>query len=296
MYVNTGCEMRSESPFDDLLTLVKGAGDLATGVAWRLHRCGVPVVMTELARPYTVRRAVAFAQAVFAEEHEVEGITARRTLTNDVPDVLDACEIPVVVDPEGEAIEELAPSVVVDAAGAQTNAGTSLASAPLVVALGPGFIAGVDCHAVIETARGHNLGRAIWGGEAGADTEAPPTLPGLPAAEKRTLRAPSAGRLEATARVGDLMPAGGIIGAVVQPSGQVSEVAAPFTGVLRGLVHGSVELRQGLKIGDLDPRCSREDALRISDRALAVGGGVLETFLHWHFGRSDSSVSEEIAF
>ena len=149
-YVNNHCDMNNESPFDDLLALVKGAGDLATGVAWRLHRCGIPVVMTELPRPLTVRRAVAFAQAVYDDEHEVEGITARRALVADVPEVLDAGEIPVVVDPEAEAIDELAPSAVVDAVLAKTNTGTTLDSAAFVVALGPGFEAGVDCHAVIE--------------------------------------------------------------------------------------------------------------------------------------------------
>ena len=172
-YVNNHCDMKSESPFDDLLALVKGAGDLATGVAWRLHRSGIPVVMTELPRPLTVRRSVAFAQAVYDDEHEVEGITARKALVADVPEVLDAGEIPVVVDPEAEAIDELTPSAVVDAVLAKTNTGTTLDSAAFVVALGPGFEAGVDCHAVIETNRGHNLGRAIWEGAAEADTGTP---------------------------------------------------------------------------------------------------------------------------
>ena len=143
---------------------------MATGVAWRLHRSGIPVVMTELPRPLTVRRAVAFAQAVYDDEHEVEGITARKALVADVPEVLEAGEIPVLVDPEAEAIDELAPSAVVDAVLAKTNTGTTLDSAAFVVALGPGFEAGVDCHAVIETNRGHNLGRAIWEGAAEADT------------------------------------------------------------------------------------------------------------------------------
>ena len=141
--------------------------------AWRLHRSGIPVVMTELPRPLTVRRAVAFAQAVYDDEHEVEGITARKALVADVPEVLEAGEVPVLVDPEAEAIDELAPSAVVDAVLAKTNTGTTLDSAAFVVALGPGFEAGVDCHAVIETNRGHNLGRAIWEGAAEADTGTP---------------------------------------------------------------------------------------------------------------------------
>lgn len=303
--------MKSESSLDDLLTLVKGAGDLATGVAWRLHRCGIPVVMTELPCPLTVRRAVAFAQAVFDDEHEVEGITARKAEVADVPDVLGAGEIPVLVDPEGEVVDELAPSVVVDAILAKTNTGTTWDSAPFVVALGPGFDAGIDCHAVIETNRGHNLGRVIWEGAPEADTGTPGAIrfspetdegrgeqagPGVDATATRVLRAPVAGRLQAAARIGDRVPSGEPIAAFLQPSGQKTALLAPFTGVLRGLIHESVSLLPGLKIGDLDPRCNRQHAFRISDKSLAVGGGVLEAFLHWHFGRSDDTVTEELAY
>ena len=311
-YVNNHCDMKSESPFDDLLVLVKGAGDLATGVAWRLHRSGIPVVMTELPRPLTVRRAVAFAQAVYDDEHEVEGITARKALVADVPEVLDAGEIPVVVDPEAEAIDELTPSAVVDAVLAKTNTGTTLDSAAFVVALGPGFEAGVDCHAVIETNRGHNLGRAIWEGAAEADTGTPGAIwlppsvqesgesgersPAVEPAATRVLRAPVAGRFQALARIGDCVQAGEPYGRVLQPCGEETTLRAPFTGMLRGLIHESVSVRPGLKIGDIDPRSDPQHAFRISDKSLAVGGGVLEAFLHWHFGRSDDSVTEEMGF
>ena len=288
--------MKSESPFDDLLALIKGAGDLATGVAWRLHRCGIPVVMTELPRPLTVRRAVAFAQAVYDDEHEVEGVTARRALVADVPEVLEAGEIPVLVDSEAEAIDELAPSAVVDAILAKCNTGTTLESAPFVVALGPGFEAGVDCHVVIETNRGHNLGRAIWEGAAEADTGTPGALPGLDAAATRVLRAPVAGRFRALARIGDRLSAAQPFGKVVQAGGEETTLQAPFDGVLRGLIHESVPLQAELKIGDLDPRSTPGHALCISDKSLAVGGGVLEAFLHWHFGRSDDTVTEELGF
>ena len=301
--------MTDEHPFEDLLVLIKGAGDLATGVAWRLHRSGIPVVMTELPRPLSVRRAVAFAQAVYDEEHEVEDVTARKALTADVPDVLDAGEIPVLVDPEMEATEELAPSVVVDAVVAKVNTGTTLESAEFVAALGPGFEAGVDCHAVIETNRGPNLGRAIWEGGAEADTGTPGaawTPPtgresgnGGPAEDMtaaRVLRAPVAGRLRALACIGDRLEEGAPYGAIVQPSGEVKTLLAPFSGVLRGLVHETVSLQPGLKIGDIDPRGEPALAFRISEKSLAVGGGVLEAFLHWHFGRSDDSVTEEMGF
>ena len=310
--VNNDCDMRSESPFDELLVLIKGAGDLASGVAWRLHRCGMPVVMTELPRPLTVRRAVAFAQAVFEDEHEVEGISARKALAADVPDVLAAGEIPVLVDPEAEAIEELSPSVVVDAVAAKTNTGTALESAPLVIALGPGFEAGSDCHVVIETDRGHNLGRAIWEGAAEADTGMPGAIrlppgveraggggkrnPAFEAAARPVLRAPAAGRWRALARIGDRVSAGQPFGTVLQPCGQERGLLAPFSGVARGVLHESVPLRPGLRVGDIDPRGHPLHAFRISDRSLAVGGGVLEAFLHWHFGRSDDTVTEESGF
>lgn len=304
--------MRDEHPFDDLLVLIKGAGDLATGVAWRLHRCGIPVVMTELPRPLTVRRAVAFAQAVYDEEHEVEDVTARKALAADVPDVLDAGEVPVLVDEEMEAIDELAPSVVVDAVVAKVNTGTTLECAEFVAALGPGFEAGVDCHAVIETNRGPNLGRAIWEGAAEDDTGTPGPIrtsptgqesddgsdagPAEDVAAERVLRAPVAGRFQPLASIGDHVEKGAPYGAIVQPSGEETTLLAPFSGVLRGLIHESVLLEPGLKIGDIDPRGEPAHAFRISDKSLAVGGGVLEAFLHWHFGRSDDSVTEELGF
>ena len=296
--------MTDEHPFEDLLVLIKGAGDLATGVAWRLHRSGIPVVMTELPRPLSVRRAVAFAQAVFDDEHEVEDVTARKALTADVPDVLDAGEIPVLVDPGMEAIEELAPSVVVDAVVAKVNTGTTLESAEFVAALGPGFEAGVDCHAVIETNRGPNLGRAIWEGGAEADTGTPGAAWTPPTGRKsaedvtaaRVLRAPVAGRFRALACIGDRLEEGAPYGAIVQPSGEEKTLLAPFSGVLRGLIHETVSLQPGLKIGDIDPRGEPVLAFRISEKSLAVGGGVLEAFLHWHFGRSDDSVTEELGF
>ena len=304
--------MRDEHPFEDLLVLIKGAGDLATGVAWRLHRCGIPVVMTELPRPLTVRRTVAFAQAVYDEEHEVEDVTARRALAADVPDVLDAGEIPVLVDPEMEAIDEVAPSAVIDAIVARCNTGTTLESAEFVAALGPGFEAGVDCHAVVETNRGPNLGRVIWEGGAEADTGTPGTIgtpltgqesgegsndgPAEDVAAARVLRAPVAGRFQALACIGNRVEEGAPYGAVVQASGEETPLLAPFSGVLRGLIHESVTLQPGLKIGDIDPRGDSGYAFRISDKSLAVGGGVLEAFLHWHFGRSDDSVTEELGF
>jgi len=271
----------NDSQFSDTLVLIKGAGDLATGVAWRLHRCGFPVVMTELPRPLTVRRAVSFAQAVFDGEHTVEGITGRLTVLEDVPDVLAADEIPVLIDPETEYLHEIAPTVLVDARITKRNIDTAIDAAPLVVALGPGYTAGVDCHAVIETHRSHNLGRVIWQGEAETDTGDPSHLPGVPDDSSRVLRAGVSGRFISFANIGDRLPAGDTIGVIQRPGGEEAPVLAPFTGVVRGLIHESTPVNTGMKIGDIDPRVDAEHAFTISDKSLAIGGGVLEAVLMW---------------
>jgi xanthine dehydrogenase accessory factor len=270
---------------DELLIMIKGAGDLATGVGWRLRRCGFPVVMTEMPQPSTVRRTVAFAQAVYDGEHTVEGITARRCLPADVPDILLADEVPVLVDPEGASLADLAPSVLVDAIVAKTNTGSRIDDAPLVVALGPGFSAGDDCHAVIETHRGHNLGRVIWQGRALADTGMPGSIPGMGVDVTRVLRAPVSGRLRPYHSIGDTVESGATIAVITTVEGEEALVVAPFAGVLRGLIHERAPVNKGLKIGDLDPRAQPAHAWTLSDKSLAIGGGVLEAILSWHFNQ-----------
>ncbi len=239
-----------------LLILVKGAGDLASGVALRLHRVGLPVVMTELAAPLTVRRTVAFAQAVFAGRTQVEEITAQRATPDQVVELLAEGIIPVLIDPAAEVRAALQPAILVDAVMAKQNLGTHLDDAHLVVALGPGFCAGVDCHAVIETQRGHKLGRVIWQGAAEPDTGQPGTLPGMAPTMTRVLRAPIAGYVRPYAAIGDYVAVGKTI-ATVQDDGEPRPVVAPFAGVLRGLVHPSVRVPAGLKIGDLNPHGPR---------------------------------------
>lgn len=269
------------SQFSDTLVLIKGAGDLATGVAWRLHRCGFSVVMTELPRPLAVRRAVSFAQAVFDGEQTVEGVTARLSLVEDVPDVLAASEVPVLIDPNTDSLHELGPTVLVDARVAKRNMDTSIDDAPLVLALGPGYTAGVDCHAAIETNRSHNLGRVIWAGTAEENTGDPGPLPGVPEDSSRVLRATVSGRFISFARIGDRLPAGDTIGVIQRPGGEEASVLAPFTGIVRGLIHESTPVNAGMKIGDMDPRAEAEHAFTISDKSLAIGGGVLEAILTW---------------
>lgn len=257
-----------------ILVLIRGAGDLASGVAGRLHRCGFSVVMTELPQPLMVRRAVCFGEAVYAGEVNVEGIVGRC-----VPDVAAARRalaeraIPVLVDPPAACRTALAPQVLVDGIMAKRNTGTRRGDAPLVIALGPGFTAGVDCHAVIETARGHWLGRVYWQGTALPDTGVPGEL-GAATNPARVLRAPTDGSVTARAAIGERVELGQVVAEVAGTA-----VRAGCAGVLRGLIHPGVYVTAGTKIGDVDPRGARDHCFTISDKSLAVAGGVLEAIL-----------------
>jgi xanthine dehydrogenase accessory factor len=259
--------------FSDLLIVVRGGGDLATGVVYRLVKAGFPVIVTELARPLAIRRAVAFASAVFDGQITVEGITARRVESVDeARHLLASSDVPVLVDEEGASLGVVRPAILVDARMAKRNLGTTLGDAPLVIALGPGFEAGRDCHAVIETNRGHNLGRVIWQGAAEPNTSVPGSVQGHIA--DRVLRAPVDGFVVPHAAIGDSLRAGDMIATMGD-----EPVCAPFDGALRGLIHPSVPVTRGLKIGDIDPRGVRDHCFSISDKALAIGGGALETIL-----------------
>ncbi|MBI1878574.1 MAG: EF2563 family selenium-dependent molybdenum hydroxylase system protein [Chloroflexi bacterium] len=267
--------------FKNTLVLIKGAGDLASGVAYRLKRSGFALIMTELPTPLLVRRTVCFGEAVYNGEVTVEGLVARRVDTfEEVQTTLAASEmIPILVDPQASIVARLKPQVVVDAIMAKVNTGTTIHAAPLVVALGPGFTAGQDCHAVIETNRGHWLGRVIYpgggptgNGQAEADTQTPGQVKGHIA--DRVLRAPAAGHVTPHAYIGDWINAGQLIATV-----NSHEIRAPFAGVLRGLVHPNIPVTPGFKVGDLDPRGEISHCFTISDKSLAVGGGVLEAIL-----------------
>ncbi len=264
------------------VVLIKGAGDLGSGVAYRLWRCGFPVVMTELAQPLCVRRAVCFAEAVYAGETTVEGVTGRRTATAaEARTALDNDILPVLVAPapDPDLLAELQPIVIVDAIMAKTNRGTQRADAPLVIALGPGFTAGRDCHVVVETQRGHTLGRVFWTGQALPDTGAPGPVEGY--SSIRVLRAPIAGYVVPLRAVGEKIKTGEVLARVSrQPDGsQGIPVRALFPGVLRGLAHPSLFVQAGRKIGDLDPRGEVSACFTISEKSLAVAGGVLEAIL-----------------
>lgn len=254
------------------LCLLRGGGDLATGVAWRMTRAGWPVVVCELAAPLTVRRTVAVSSAVLDGEVEVEGMRAVRTRSAEqAMELASTGVIPVLVSPELPAIDA---DVLVDARLAKRNIDTSLDDAALVIGLGPGFTAGVDCHAVVETMRGARLGRLMWSGSAEPDTGTPGVVGGRGA--ERVLRAPTDGTVTWDASIGDVVEDGQRLGFV----GGVS-IDAPFTGVVRGLISERVELTAGLKIGDVDPRLDPTACNEISDKALAIGGGVVEAVLTW---------------
>ena len=256
-----------------MLIVIRGGGDLATGTALRLYRAGMEVVVCETAVPTSIRRTVCFSEAVRLGETEVEGVTARLAALADLPDLLERGIVPVLADPEGACIPALAPDAVVDAIIAKRNLGTRMDMAPVVVAAGPGFTAGVDCHAVVETMRGHYLGRVIYDGAALPNTDVPGLIGGY--AGERVLRAPADGVFRGVKRIGDHVRAGEAAGYV-----DGAPMVCTIDGVLRGLLADGVPVRRGMKSGDVDPRCAPEHCLCASDKALAVGGGVLEALLH----------------
>lgn len=265
--------------FKDYPVLIRGGGDLATGVAYRLNKAGFPVIVLELPQPLVVRRRVALAAAVSAGQVQVESLVGQL-----VPDLsiawklAEADLVPVVVAPELPAVAAELPGrqalILVDGRMAKRKLDTRIDQADLVIALGPGFSAGLDCQAVIETKRGHTLGRVIWQGPALANTGIPGQIGGKGA--ERILRAPVAGLAEWSLAIGDRVTAGQQIGSVAgQP------VTAPFDGVIRGLIASGTRLTPGLKIGDVDPRADPAACSLISDKALAIGGGALEAVLTW---------------
>jgi len=254
------------------LCVVRGGGDLATGVVWRLTRAGWPVVVTELASPLTVRRTVAVSTAVTDGCVEVEGMVARLAVSPEAAvELARAGEVGVVV---AEDLPPVGADVVVDARLAKRVLDTTIDDGRLVVGIGPGFTAGRDCHAVVESLRGHHLGRVIWRGAAAADTGAPGVIGGRGA--DRVVRAPARGAARWRVAIGDTVEEGAVLGAVADV-----ELVAPFAGVVRGLIIDGAAVAAGQKIGDIDPRAEPSTCHEISDKALAVGGGVLEAVSAW---------------
>lgn len=257
------------------IIILRGGGDLASGVALRLHRVGLKVLITELPQPLSVRRLVSFSEAVYDGQTKVEGVTARLADTPDaVEEMLEANQIPVMIDPDCQVrfSREFDVCALIDARMTKKAPDLGRDSAPLVIGLGPGFVAGENCHAVIETNRGHRLGRVIWDGTPEADTGVPGKVSTFRA--ERVLRAPEDGILQAVKDIGTRVTKGYLIANVSdQP------ILAPFDGVLRGLVHDGLRVHEGMKVGDVDPRDDPAYAYLVSEKSLAIGGGVLEALL-----------------
>ncbi|MDY5972405.1 MAG: selenium-dependent molybdenum cofactor biosynthesis protein YqeB [Butyricicoccus sp.] len=262
------------------VVLVRGAGDLATGTILRLHNCGFRVLAVECARPSAIRRRAAFCEAVFDGAATVEGVTARLIDRIEQADtVWNAGEIPLIVDETASCAAACAPAVLVDAILAKRNLGTTRDMAPITIGLGPGFTAGGDVDAVVETMRGHRLGRVIYEGAALPNTGVPGPIAGF--AAERVIHAPASGamtfvRSPEPVDIGSIVRKGQTIGFV----GGVP-VTATLDGVLRGLIREGYPVTEGLKIADIDPRAQEvQNCTTVSDKARAIAGGVLEAMLH----------------
>ncbi len=287
----TGTFSNAKKPHRQLV-LIKGAGDLATGVAHRLHRAGFKVVMTEQEQPTVIRRPVAFARAVFDTEVEVEGVRARKIepigpgssgqvekqtgerLVNNIYTLIDKGIVPVVIDPRLQLLSYLKPGILIEGTLSKKNTGIGVDLAPLVLALGPGYQAGRDVHALVETRRGHDLGRVIYSGEAIPNDGIPGPVEGY--SSERLIKAPASGLFQAGLAIGDLVSSGDLLGRV-----ETFDIRAAISGVVRGLIQDGFTVKQGMKIGDIDPRGIREYCFSISDKARAVAGGVLEAILYF---------------
>ncbi len=257
-----------------MLVVIRGAGDIASGIALRLFRAHMKVIMTDIAVPTSIRRTVSFSEAIRNGATEVEGVRAELAETLESAQKIAASgKIAVLADPEASCVSVLKPDVLVDAILAKKNLGTKITDAPVVIGVGPGFTAKEDCHAVVETMRGHFLGRAIYHGSALPNTRIPGLIGGF--AGERVLRAPADGIFSPVLSIGDTVKAG-------ETAGTVDGVPMLCTidGTLRGILSEGVKVHKGMKSGDVDPRCEPSHCFSSSDKALAVGGGVLEAILN----------------
>lgn len=258
-----------------MLIVIRGAGDLASGIALRLHHARQRVVMTDLPQPTAIRRTVCFSQAIVFGRTQVEDVTAEYAPdVFAVEEILARGSIPVLADPEAACIPVLRPDAVVDAILAKRNLGTRKTDAPCVIGVGPGFTAGVDCHACVETMRGHTLGRVITDGSPLPNTNIPGLIGGF--AGERVLRAPAEGIFRALHRIGDRVEQG-------ETAGMVGDVPmlCQISGILRGILADGTPVFPGMKAGDVDPRGEKAYCYQVSDKALAIGGGVLEAILRF---------------
>ena len=253
--------------------LIKGAGDLGSGIALRLHHCGYAVMMTDIAVPTTVRRTVAFSPAIYTGETFVEEVKGVRceSLAEAEGELLKG-NIPVLEDEAAMIRKGWQPAVVVDAILAKKNLGTRITDAALVIGVGPGFTAGHDCHCVVETKRGHYLGRCIWEGAAIPDTGIPGLIGGY--GRERLIRASADGIFRGRVAIGTRVKRQEVVGYVGE-----TPVYSDLDGIVRGLLQDGVAVSEGMKAGDVDPRCEHDHCFTVSDKARSIGGGVLEAML-----------------
>lgn len=258
------------------MIIVRGGGDLATGTIHRLWSAGFPVFVLEVPNPAAIRRQVSVCEAVYNGEVIVEGMRAVRVLDcSEAMQVIVGGDVPVMADSEGESIRRMEPAVVVDAILAKINLGTRKDMAPLTIALGPGFEAGVDADFVVETKRGHNLGRIIRRGSAFPNTGIPGNIGGYTA--ERVIHSERAGVFRNVCKIGDIVEAGEEIARIECEDGSCYPVPATITGIIRGLLRDGYPIPEGFKIADIDPRKEElKNCFTISDKARCIAGSVLE--------------------
>ncbi len=256
--------------------IVRGGGDLATGTIHRLWSCGFKVLVLETKMPAAIRRQVSVCEAVYDGEAIVEGMKAIRIFSwEQAEKIIESGAVPVLVDPEGASIDMLHPRVVIDAILAKRNLGTHREMAPLTIGLGPGFCAGKDVDVVIETKRGHDLGRVIYSGMAAPNTGIPGMVGGY--AKERVLHAPVEGTFKGYAGIGDIVEAGAPVAAVIGNDGTATPLTAAFSGIVRGLLRDGYQVTKGFKVADIDPRKEElANCFTISDKARCIAGSVLE--------------------
>ena len=258
-----------------MLVLIRGAGDLASGIALRLHHAKFQIVMTDLPKPTAIRRTVCFSQAIEFGTMQVEDVTAKFAPDlSAVEGILSQGCIAVLADPQCACLAQLKPDVVVDAILAKRNLGTKITDAPCVIGVGPGFTVGLDCHAAVETMRGHTLGRVLTEGSPLPNTNIPGLIGGF--AGERVLRAPAEGIFRQILQIGDMVKQGDVAGMVGQ-----EPMLCQIDGVLRGILADGTPVHKGMKAGDVDPRGDKSYCDLVSDKALSIGGGVLEAILRY---------------
>lgn len=259
--------------------VVRGAGDLATGTILRLHRAGFPVIALDIENPTVIRRTVSLAPALIDGETTVEDVRAKRAETpEEAFTLIREGVIPVMPDPQSKILEDYEPIAVIDAILAKKNLGTCRDMAPVTIALGPGFTAGEDVDAVIETQRGHRLGRVIYEGAAIPNTGVPGMIGGY--AKERVIHSPAAGVIHPLRKIADTVEKGETIAEITTPEGEIVAVKPEIPGVLRGMIADGMEVPKGFKIADVDPRDVRDNCFTCSDKANAIAGGVLEALMH----------------